>query len=435
MNRRRDIDRVLDAWLVDGSSQMPDRLFEAVLDRVERTPQRRRPWSNLRVPPMTTRLFLASAAVIAIAVGAVGFAALNGPSDGVPPGSSPTPSPSPSSPVASQTGTLLDLGPREIRDYVWLAAPHGVEELGVEVEMTALIFQGGRLRFETGLTWLLQSDMQVGAPNELVLTSVENPGGCAVGDIGRYRWTLSPGGTKLILDHIQDDCSSRAAVLPGEWQRSACADPGSFCLGPLEAGRYASQLFDPFLPAEGPWKPRFGALTYEVPAGWDNIEESATNYRLARSERTEARIDLFSEVRAVSQADPCLEEPDPAIERSANALTDWLAGAPGVVSTDPIEVSVGGLDGWVLDLTMDPDWTPPCSLIDGEGGPYGVLFTDGEPSEGFSWHVRPGTQLRLYVLDLGDGRALLIEIEIGDTANRAGLIDETAAIVASMAFN
>jgi hypothetical protein len=433
MNRRRDIERVLDAWLVDGSSHMPDRLFEAVLDRVERTPQRRRPWSNLRFPVMTPRLFLTTAAAIVVAVGAVGFAALNGPSDGVPPGSSPTPSPS--RPAASQTGVLLDLGPREIRDYVWLAAPHGAEELGVEVEMTALIFRGGRLQFETGLTWLLQSDMRAGGPNEFVLTSVENPGGCRVGDVGRYQWSLSPGGTKLILDHVQDECNSRAAVLPGEWQRSACASPDIWCLGPLEASRYASQFFDPFVPAGDPSKPRFGALTYEVPAGWHNLEDEPANYRLARPERTDARIDVFSEVRVVSQADPCLEEPDPDIERTATAITGWLARAPGVMSTDPLAVSVGGLDGWMLDLTMDPDWTPPCSFSEGEGGPYGVLFTDGEPSENFSWHVRPGMQLRLYVLDLGDGRALLIEIEIGDAANRASLIDEATAIVESFEYN
>ena len=37
MNGQQDIERTLDAWFVDGPSVMPDRLFDAVLDQVERT--------------------------------------------------------------------------------------------------------------------------------------------------------------------------------------------------------------------------------------------------------------------------------------------------------------------------------------------------------------------------------------------------------------
>ena len=41
MTRERDIERVLEAWLEPGPSVMPDRVFDAVLDRIEREPQRR----------------------------------------------------------------------------------------------------------------------------------------------------------------------------------------------------------------------------------------------------------------------------------------------------------------------------------------------------------------------------------------------------------
>jgi len=433
MNRRRDIERVLDAWLVDGSSHMPERLFEAVLDRVERTPQRRRPWSILRFPPMTPRLFLTTAAAIVVAVSAVGFAALNGPSDGAPPGSSPTPSPSPSSPVASQTGALLDLGPREIRDYIWLAEPHGVEELGVEVDMTALIFRGGRLRFETGLTWLLQSEMRAGVPNELVFTSVESPGGCAVGDVGRYHWSLSPGGTKLLLDHIQDECSSRAAVLPGEWQRSACADPDSWCLGPLEAGSYASQFFDPFVPAGVDPKPRFGALTYEVTTSdWENGHDWALAYQLRPvASPDDAGIFLFGDVLAVSEADPCLQASEPTVGRTADEIVEWLTRATGVAATSPEPVTVGGLAGWRLDVAMAPDWTGTCSWSN--GALARPLFTDADPRDGFHWGLESDTRMRLWLLALPDGRALLVDVA-GDASTYAAIVDEATAIVESFEF-
>ena len=429
MNRRRDIERVLDAWLVDGVSQMPDRLFDTVLDRVERTPQRHRPWSNLRFPPMTPRLYLTTAAAIVVAAGAVGFAVLGGPSPVTPPGATASPTAPPATP--SPSPTLLDLGPREIRDYAWLGEPRPADELGADVELMALVFKEDKLRLDTGLTWLMQSEMRAAGPREFTLTSVENPGGCAVGDVGRYQWSLSPGGTKLVLDHIQDECSSRAAVLPGEWQRAGCEE--TWCLGELEASRYASQFFDPFAAATDPSKPRFGALRYAVPDGWSNIEDEHATYRLARSESAaEPRIDLHAEVLVASQSDPCKEEPDPDVGRTAAAITDWLGSAPGVVSSVPVAVSIGDLDGWLIDVGMEPGGTPPCSS--GTGVPYGVLFTDGEPSEGFSWSVRPEMRMRLYVLDLGDGRTLLIEIRSPDATTHGAVLAEATGIVESFEF-
>ena len=48
MTRHRDIEPVLEAWFVDGPSEMPDRLFQAVFDQVERVPQRRLARLHLR---------------------------------------------------------------------------------------------------------------------------------------------------------------------------------------------------------------------------------------------------------------------------------------------------------------------------------------------------------------------------------------------------
>ena len=379
---------------------------------------------------MTPRLFLATAAAVAIAVGAVGFTALNGPSDGVPPGSSPTPSPS--SPAASQAGVLLDLGPREIRDYVWLAEPHGAEELGVEVELAALFFRGDRLGFDTGLNGILQSEMRIGGPNELVLTSVENPGGCAVGDIGRYRWTLSPGGTKLLLDHIQDECSSRAAVLPGEWLRVACPNDDNWCLGPLEPGAYASQFFDPFvIPTD--FRPRFGALTYEVAnSAWENVQDWALAYQLRPvGSPDDAGIYLFGDVLVVSEADPCAQTPEPTISRTADEIVEWLSRATGVAATSPEPVTVGGLAGWRLDLAMAPDWTGTCSWSD--GALARPLFTDADPGDGFHWGLESDTRMRIWLLALPDGRALLVDVA-GDASTYAAIVDEATAIVESFEF-
>ena len=74
MNRHPDIDRTLEAFFLDGPSQMPDRLFQAVLDQVERVPQRRLTRLKLRFTDMSTTARWIAAGAAAVLVVGVGFA-------------------------------------------------------------------------------------------------------------------------------------------------------------------------------------------------------------------------------------------------------------------------------------------------------------------------------------------------------------------------
>ena len=65
MTREREIERVLEAWLEPGPSVMPDRVFDAVLDRIEREPQRRGLRLTRRFHPMTSTLKLVAVTVLA----------------------------------------------------------------------------------------------------------------------------------------------------------------------------------------------------------------------------------------------------------------------------------------------------------------------------------------------------------------------------------
>lgn len=100
MTHQRDIERVLDLWLEEGSKVAPDRVIDVVADRIER--QRQRGGRRLfnREPTMNTQLRLA-AAVAVIAILGAGAIYLTRPSstpgDG---GKSPVPSASPAVSVA-----------------------------------------------------------------------------------------------------------------------------------------------------------------------------------------------------------------------------------------------------------------------------------------------------------------------------------------------
>ena len=74
MTETRDIERLLDAWLGDDGSMLPDRVIDASLAQIDTTPQRRVlirvPW---RVPGASTYASVALAATVVIAVGAIGL--------------------------------------------------------------------------------------------------------------------------------------------------------------------------------------------------------------------------------------------------------------------------------------------------------------------------------------------------------------------------
>jgi hypothetical protein len=106
MTHERDIDRLLDLWMLDGPTEVADRVVLDAAARIDRQPQRPA-WRFLGRPTLmnsSARWIAAAAAVILIAV--VGFAVLGRPSDAGVGGSPPTASPPPSiSPTPSSAAS------------------------------------------------------------------------------------------------------------------------------------------------------------------------------------------------------------------------------------------------------------------------------------------------------------------------------------------
>ncbi len=111
MSTDRDVTRIVRSWLEDGSTALPDRVLDAVLDQLPATPQRRAWWPARRYRAMNSfaKLGIAAAAVVVVAI--VGFSLFPraGGVGGPGPSATPTPtlSPAPSaSPVALPEGDL-----------------------------------------------------------------------------------------------------------------------------------------------------------------------------------------------------------------------------------------------------------------------------------------------------------------------------------------
>ena len=422
MNRTGDIDGILEGWFLEGPMQMPDRLFDAVLDQVERVPQRRLARLQLRFTDMTptARLLVAAGAtILVLSIGVAAVGALQSRSSTAP--SAPTPSASQSAPT---TGAVP-----EALQHRWLGAvrsePPAPPIQGVSaLDITAEAFSHSDT--------FLPSSAAGTAADEITLVTETGRDGCKSGDEGTYRWATTPGGSKVTFTLVDDACAARAAVVPGEWLRSNCPLADDDCLGTLEAGRYSSQFVDPFLVNAPGWTPRFGAIEYTVPDGWMNAADWPAFYDLKRTNDPQGTgITLAVDVVALSSEDQCNTAADPAVGRSAEELANWLTTLPGVVATEPEAVTIGGLSGYRVDVSMDPSWTATCPFS--EGQPTLGLWTDSAGTD-FHWSLGPDTRQRNYLLDSADGRALLIDIEAHSDAAFDDLVDEATAVVESMVF-
>ena len=99
MNRQIDAERILDAFLAPEADRLADRVIDAALADIARTPQRlamRVPWRFPHMPALTRATGVAAVALVAI-VGAGGLILVNSPRSGS--GGGPQPSPAPQSPA------------------------------------------------------------------------------------------------------------------------------------------------------------------------------------------------------------------------------------------------------------------------------------------------------------------------------------------------
>jgi hypothetical protein len=432
MTGQRDIERVLDAWFVDGPSVMPDRVFDAVLDQVERTDQHLLARLRLRLTDMNPRIrWLTAMASVLVAV-LLAMTLIDRPADGDV-GATSNPSNAPAQGVESPAGSESASVPSALR-FIWLSTPRSDPavdpEAGVTLQLERAMSTWMTNRPD-GLPFTHFSRVEAVDEDTIRMRSSSSAAGCTAGDTGTYTWSLSSSGQTLELEAEEADaCAFRSATMAGTYWRADCPTAQNDCLGPLDPGTYASQFFDPF--TSRPVR-RYGALSYTVPGGWLNHEDWPGFYKLAPvGASPETMIFLASDVVVADDADSCPEIQDPGVGTSAEDIADWLATADGLVASTPAPVSIGGLDGFRVDIAMDPAWTGTCPFSDGARVRH--LFTDRPSATGFDWALLEEERMRLYFLDLGEERALMIDIDSLSTAEFDAFIDEATQVVESFVF-
>jgi hypothetical protein len=422
MTRDQDIERVLERWFTEGPTQMPDRIFEYV-DHIDRLPQRRRARPMTRFVAMSSSLRLAAAAAVILIVAGAGAVVLSQPA-GVGTGPSPSPSVAPS---ASAPGFV----PAQFRSN-WLAH-RGHRSSGL-ASMTI----GANILTVGDPDGPVVSTASLATDGRIALESHADDWACRLGDAGTYAFDLSADGTTLTVWPENDACSARSEILRGDWARTPCRNPDGWCLGVLQPGTYTSGLFQALSSSSSAYT--YGQFSYAVPAGWENSEDWPGNYTLAKQNAPpNTGIFLLTDVLPHSQVESCSETAAAGVGRTPAAFVDWLRTLPGLVTTEPVAVTIGGHGGFMIDLSVAPDWTQTCPYSDGK--PIVSTVVDSRPGPGHDRNiVSPATARYIFLaqpdfLASPDGTSLLIDIEAQDQATWDALIADAMPIVESFQFD
>ncbi|WP_062203677.1 hypothetical protein [Demequina salsinemoris] len=185
---------------------------------------------------------------------------------------------------------------------------------------------------------------------------------------------------------VLTSCSTSPAIdepSGGESSTPAASTTWAYALGSeLTPGTYTSQNFAT-------------PVTFTVPAGWKVFEDGPGELGLARIANDGPPLLVLRDIDAA--ATDCAEEAEPGVGRDPADIVDWLVNHDGLQTSDPVAVSIDRLDGYEIDLSIDPSWSGTCPF---SAIPIVMTLVGSELSAGVHWNVDANESNRVWVLDL-----------------------------------
>jgi len=119
------------------------------------------------------------------------------------------------------------------------------------------------------------------------------------------------------------------------------------CIGPLAPGTHTTaNLITPF--------------TFAVPDGWSKELDVPGSFGLTTSAFPTGYIAVIPDWQIASQRH-CSLDPEPGLGRTVDDLVTWLSEHPGLVTSSPAPVTLGGLEGQEVEIRKDPTGTMPVA--------------------------------------------------------------------------
>jgi serine/threonine-protein kinase len=194
------------------------------------------------------------------------------------------------------------------------------------------------------------------------------------------------------------------------------------CLGELTKGTHRARSFRP-------------ALTYTVPTvDWTNHTDHPGIFGLIPPGGDYQAVDIGKSdyidvaARITTGNGRCADGHGTA--RTPEQFLQWLSREPGIAPFTPRPVTVGGLEGFVVDLRMRRDWTKPCPWSHGVPAQQVLTGLPPAPDELNHSLLPQPMVMRLYLLRYRGGT---LGIEIDEVKGSAKL-DEYSKLVSTFRF-
>jgi hypothetical protein len=152
-------------------------------------------------------------------------------------------------------------------------------------------------------------------------------------------------------------------------------------------------------------------ITYTLPAFWSTDVDEAAEWRILPPGSTSAGAEdgtsdaIAIHVRIAASAADCSGVPQPGVGITPTAIATYWAQLSGLTVTAAQPVTVGGLTGVVLDISLSTSWTTPCPYSNGAPTvPLIVGLTNTDLDEGMG----AGASYRVYLLGLNGGTLAIV---------------------------
>lgn len=211
-----------------------------------------------------------------------------------------------------------------------------------------------------------------------------------------------------------------ALARPTDIPTDGTCETGFTCLGLLAAGKHHTKVIQP-------------GFAFTLPsAGWENLSDEGGVFALLPLDTPGDGIFFFVGPRPL--------KPDGSrvggIQTTVKAFEAWLTTQPGIATTKPAAVSIGGLRGEQSDVTVAAgatDHPADCPTV------ACVTFMRGDdpsntPSWQWDWGVVSSERMRLYVLQEKDDLIAIVVDSLDGTTFEA-LTKAADQILASVRFD
>lgn len=189
-----------------------------------------------------------------------------------------------------------------------------------------------------------------------------------------------------------------------------------------------------------------GPTTFVVPSGWLVATMGLLDYSLAPVDhKPDDSIRVFFNMHISAKDAACTEAPEPGIEPTVDAIVNDLVHDERIVTTRPVDITIGGLRGRWLDVRIAPTTRSTCPFTT-DGSPTVPLLVDDAdyvttaPGPDISnrpfWGVDRDDRLRLVLLDRPNrGGNVVFIVNSGDGTTFDALVARSMPIIESFTFD